>query len=51
MQAAYRVLHFGQGALAQKNRDIISSVPNLLGHMPVDLFVEYEAGKRIFAGV
>ncbi len=48
---AGRVPRLGQGALAQKNRDIISSVPNLLGHMPVDLFVDYEAAKRIISGV
>lgn len=34
---ASRVPRMGGGALAEKNRNIILSVPNLLGHMPVDL--------------
>ncbi len=48
---AGRVPRLGQGALADKNRQIILSVNDLLGHMPVDLFLEYEVDRKTFAGV
>lgn len=43
---ASRVPHLGEGALAEKNRHIIMSVTGLLGHMPVDLYVEDDAVKN-----
>lgn len=45
---AGRVPRLGQGTLANKNRQIILSVADLLGHMPADLWVA-ETSKQLKA--